>query len=351
MKPEAQKFAKDLINNANFGEVYIRDSYNDLQDKFTKAFVAAEKTGEKGKADLEKLKVFRGELQRVVKETDFNDPTNLLKLGEEVQKGVNVLSTLSAPPQAFRPMSEFITDKSSESFANIAINAYKKFKDNAPIISIENPPAGGGISHGEDLRKLVDEIRKKFEQKAIESLGLSEREAKEQAEKLIGVTWDVGHINMLRKFGYEDKHLEKQTEKVADVIKHIHLSDNFGYEHTELPMGMGNVPIKGHLEAMKRYGVQLDKIKKIVETGNWFEPFKITPMRETLVAFGSPIYSMNMAPYWNQASHASGGYFSGYGRVLPDQHFSFYGAGFANLPTELGGQVQGRSRASGAPIE
>ena len=53
-------------------------------------------------------------------------------------------------------MSEFITDKSSESFANIAINAYKKFGDNAPIISIENPPGGGGLSHGEDLRKVVD---------------------------------------------------------------------------------------------------------------------------------------------------------------------------------------------------
>jgi len=350
LQPGPQKFAKELINNANFGEVYIRDSYNDLQDKFSKAFVAIEKLGDKGKDDLEKLKVYRGELQKVVKDIDFNDPTNLLKLGEEVQRGVNVLSTLTTPPQALRPMSEFITDKSSESFANIAINAYKKFKDNAPIISIENPPAGG-LSHGKDLRKLINETRKKFEQKAVENLGLNEKEAKEQAEKLIGVTWDVGHINMLRKFGYEDKHLEKQTEEVAEVIKHIHLSDNFGYEHTELPMGMGNVPMKGHLEAMKKYGMQLDKIKKIVETGNWFEPFKITPMRETLVAFGSPIYSMQMAPYWNQASHASGGYFSGYGRVLPEQHFSLYGSGFANLPTELGGQVQGRSRASGAPIE
>jgi len=28
-----------------------------------------------------------------------------------------------------------------------------------------------------------------------------------------------------------------------------------------------------------------------------------------------------------------------------------YGAGFSNLPVELGGQMAGRSRMSGAPIE
>ncbi len=351
LQPGAQKYAKELINNANFGEVYVRDSYNDLQDKFSKAFLATEKEGDKGKEDLGKLKAYREELQKVVKNIDFNDPTNLLKLGEEVQRGVNVLNSLSAPPQALKAMNDFIIDKSSESFANIAFNAYKKFKEHAPIISIENPPAGGGLSHGEDLRKLIEETRKKFEQQAIEKEGLSESEARRQAEKLIGVTWDVGHINMLRKYGYKDEHLEKQTEEVAEMVKHIHLSDNFGYEHTELPMGMGNVPMQGHLEALKKHGAQLDKIKKIVETGNWFEPFKITPMRETLVAFGSPIYSMQMGPAWNQASHASGGYFSGYGRVLPDQHFNLYGSGFSTLPTELGGQTQGRSRASGAPID
>jgi len=33
------------------------------------------------------------------------------------------------------------------------------------------------------------------------------------------------------------------------------------------------------------------------------------------------------------------------------QHFSMYGSGFSNLPPELGGQLSGRARLGGAPIE
>jgi hypothetical protein len=95
------------------------------------------------------------------------------------------------------------------------------------------------------------------------------------------------------------------------------------------------------------------KLKKVVETGTWFEPFQTTPFRETLQAFGSSLGGETMAgTYWNSApSPGSGGYFSGYGTMLPEQHFDTYGAGFSNLPTELGGQIAGKSRFSGAPIE
>jgi len=59
---------------------------------------------------------------------------------------------------------------------------------------------------------------------------------------------------------------------------------------------------------------------------------------------------MKMAPYWNHAWNKMGNYFSGYGTTLPEQHFSMYGIGFSNLPTELGGQVQQKgSRFSGTP--
>jgi sugar phosphate isomerase/epimerase len=73
---------------------------------------------------------------------------------------------------------------------------------------------------------------------------LDEAKAEKEAEKLIGITWDVGHINMIRRFGYSEKDVIKEAGKVAPMLKHVHLSDNFGLEHTELPMGMGNVPIK-----------------------------------------------------------------------------------------------------------
>lgn len=103
------------------------------------------------------------------------------------------------------------------------------------------------------------------------------------------------------------------------------------------------------LEAIAKFN---KKAKHIIETGGaWFRDFKISPLRETMRAFGSPVYSMEMAPHWGNAANASAGYFVGYGQMLPEQHFSMYGSGFANLPPELGGQVSGVSRASGAPLE
>ncbi|MEK6824430.1 MAG: hypothetical protein AABY02_01120, partial [Nanoarchaeota archaeon] len=166
--------------------------------------------------------------------------------------------------------------------------------------------------------------------------------------------WDGGHINMMRKHGAKDTQILEQTEKIAPFVKHIHLSDNFGLEHTELPMGMGNVPIKEHEEILrKQFGEKFKQIKQIVETGSWFRNFNnVTPFAETLEAFGSAIYPMKMASYWNQTRGGSSPYFSGYGRILPDINFSTYGAGFSSLPAELGGQVAGtRSRLSGTPSE
>ena len=210
-----------------------------------------------------------------------------------------------------------------------------------------------GLSSGQDLRDLVKESRRKFVEQAKEK-GLSESKAQEQAAKLIGVTWDVGHINMMRKHGADEKQILKETEKVAPYVKHIHLSDNFGLEHKELPMGMGNVPIKEHEAILKKqFNDKFSKIKQIVETGSWFRNFNnVTPFAETLEAFGSAIYPMKMASYWNPTRGGTSPYFSGYGRMLPDVNFSTYGAGFSSLPTELGGQIGGaRSRLSGTPNE
>jgi hypothetical protein len=137
---------------------------------------------------------------------------------------------------------------------------------------------------------------------------------------------------------------------VKPFLKHIHLSDNFGMEHTELPMGMGNVPMKGHMEAI---GDKIKDFKHIIETGgHWYNDFRTSPLPATLAAFGSQLYPMQMQEHWDQAqaSALGGGYFSGYG-MNPDVHHSIYGAGFSNLPKELGGQIGGGNRLSGNPLE
>ncbi|MFH1802757.1 MAG: hypothetical protein ABH864_04915 [archaeon] len=335
------------------GDIYLRDSYQAFQRLYNQAYTAAEKSGKQGAEDLAKLKQFKKEISEVV--PHMEEPDKLDVLADTIVKGVNLLRSIEAP-QNVRPLRDFGVEKSAETFANIAYNSYDKFKNTAPIVSIENPPAGSGLSRAQDLRDIVDEARNKLKGKLMKEKKLSESDAKRQAEKLIGATWDVGHINMLRKYGYGSKELKKETAIIGGDINKIHLSDNFGMEHTELPMGMGNVPTKEMFQAMREKlgDEKMKNMKKIIETGNWFGPQAFgnaTPFGESLKSFGSPVYAMKMSPYWNQTYGASGGYFIGQGQTLPEQHFSMYGAGFSGMPVELGGQMSGRSRVGGTPME
>jgi len=342
------------MHQLTHADIYLRDAYQSFQGLFNQAYEVAEKTG--SDKDKKILDQYREELIPIVKEIE-EDPSKLRAFGKEITKGVNVLRKI-APPERLRPLKDFAIDKASETFSNVALNSYKKFKDTAPIISIENPPVGMGLAKAEDLRELVEESRGKFVERATKSeseggLSMSKSQAKKQAEKLIGVTWDVGHINMLRKYGYKEEEIIGQTEKIAPYVKHVHLSDNFGLEHTELPMGMGNVPSKPMLEAIEKYN---KKVKKIVETGDWFSrqgglSQTQTPVMQTATAFGSPVYSMKMSPYWNQVAATSGYFHAGIGPTNPEIHHSIYGSGYSNLPLELGGQMAGRARMGGAPLE
>lgn len=357
---EYSPLVREKMRELTHGEIYLKEAYSDMQKLYNQAYdsVINSKDKEKSKEDLEKLNHFRNEIKSKMKDLEKKENVNIL--GEEIIKGITLLRSIN-PPNTFKPLREFAIDKASDTFSNLALGSYNKFSKSEsghmPIISIENPPVGSGLSRGADLKELVEVSRQKFVEKAQKSVsqggaGLSESEAKKQAERLLGVTWDVGHINMMRKLGYGDTALKKETEQVAKYVNKIHLSDNFGLDHTELPMGMGNVPLAAHLEVLrKQFGEKVKDIKHIVETGNWFEPFKSTPVAETLSAFGSPIYSMKMSPNWSQGRGMMGGYFSGYGAALPEVHFSTYGAGFSGLPQELGGQIGGRSRISGAPMD
>ena len=277
------------------------------------------------------------------------------KLFDEVihgvpDKNIEGIKDIS-PPQVYIPVEQFATEQSSKTFGNAAFESYAKFKNNAPIISIENPPAGFALSTGEDLKNLAEKSREHFVNRLIQKESKSKKEAEKIAEKLIGVTWDVGHINMLRKQGFGDEDIIKETEKIAPFIKHVHLSDNFGFEHTELPMGMGNVPMK---EIMEKLGKKGFEAKKIIEAAGWWQHFQTPPVQETMEALGSPFYSTSTPGlYWNQAIGLQQGYSSGYGIMLPQINYNTFGAGFSQLPVELGGQAQGAQggRMSGRPME
>ena len=339
------EITKRAVDKLNFSKIFVRDAYRNLQELFNQAYDNAER--EKNKEDIEKLEKFRKKIAPLT-ESYKDNPEKMIDMTEKIKEGMNILEAIKTP-EIYKPLRNFAIEKASDTFSNVAFKAYKKFKETAPIISIENPPAGMGLYRAEEIKELIEKTREKFVEKARKE-GTSESEAKKQADKLIGATWDIGHINMLRKYGYEEKHLLEETKKLAKDIKHIHLSDNFGMEHTELPMGMGNVPTKKHMELIEKYGKQAEKIKKIIEAGDWIQHFQTVPFSETLQAFGSPVYAMKMAPYWNNTANNIGQYFSGYGDN-PDIHQSIYGSGFSGLPVGLGGQIAGKSRLSGAPIE
>ena len=260
-------------------------------------------------------------------------------------KALQGLKNVDAP-QFFKPVEEFVNEKASETLSSAAFHGYKKFKENAPIVSIENPPYGSAVSRAEDLKDLVQESRKKFVQMAVKD-GMSESAAKKAAEKTIGVTWDTSHISMLRKQGFKADKLVEEAEKIAPFVKHVHLNDNFGSTHTDLPPGMGSVPIK---EILEKFGKAGFKGKKVFEGGNFFQHFQQSPHPMVLEGLGSPLGTEGGAPYWNQIIDSTGNYSAGIGKIFPEQHFNLYGSGFSTLPVELGGQVQGgQSRFSGTP--
>jgi sugar phosphate isomerase/epimerase/molybdopterin converting factor small subunit len=342
----AQKM-NHAISRITHGDIHVRESYGELQKHFNKVYENALIKEGKNSETIKKLDAYRDRVGKTLNEIK-DDPARIVDLAQEVVKGVNVLRQLDTP-QYLTPLRDFAVDKSSTTFSNMAFKAYDKFGKTSPVISIENPPAGMGLSRAQDIKDIVVKSREKFEKQLIDNKGLSRSEAKKQAEKLIGATWDLGHINMIKKYGYDDDALIKETKTIKPFVKNIHLSDNFGMEHTELPMGMGNVPTKRHMDILEAYN---KKVKKIVETGNWYQHFQVTPFKETLEAFGSPIYAMSMGPYWNQQADTFGGYFGGQGMINPQIHHSIYGSGFSNLPTELGGSAQQQgSRVSGNPME
>ena len=333
---------KQAYGNMIAAHNYLEDVHKQVNNFFSKAyeFGTPEQKNE--------IKELNNEIRPVLEELRKKG-YNPFAEAEVMKDLVNDLKGHKFTPKMYVPIEEFAVQKSSQTFGNSAWEAYKKFKDKTPTLVIENPPAGFALSTGKDVANLVRASREQFIKKATEE-GMSESHAREQAEKLIGATWDVGHINMLRKYGYSEKEIIAEAEKIAPFVKHVHLSDNFGFEHTELPMGMGNVPLK---EIMEKLGQKGFDARKIIEAGHWWQHFRTPPFQEVLESTGSPIYGMKMAPYWSQSPGLYQGYFGGYGQMLPQINYETFGAGFSRLPSELGGQSPGAqgSRMSGRPME
>ena len=343
-KEEREKF-EDARREITNSQIYLRSSYRELRQLFNNAW-----DGVKNDEDKQKLEQFGKEIESKISKGMEADPEKLEQMRTIISEGLEVLNKIKIP-ELWKPLETFAVDKISDTFANVAANTYGKLGEKSPILNVENPPAGQfGLSTAEDLKNLIETSRKKLAENLVEKQHMSSGEAQKVAEKLIGATWDVGHINMLRKRGYTEEDVIKQTKLIAPFVNHVHLSDNFGLDHTELPMGMGNVPLKPMMDALKKAGF---KGKEIIEAGNWWQYFAQqgggTPFAPSVEGLNSPIYSMEYGPTWAQSGRY-GMYYSGHGSVNPAVHHNLYGAGFQNLPVELGGEIPGdKGRFAGTP--
>ena len=339
----------DIIARAENAGEYLRHTEMNLHSLFDQAY----KYGTE--RDKEILKEISKQYKDIlgIKEGKYQDPIKAVDPKNQSRALQLLISGLgSVTPKLYVPIEDFAIKHSSETFANVAFNAFKKHKDKTPVISIENLYPGIAFSTGKEMDKLITESKNKFVEKAIKE-GYSRSLAEEKADKLIGMTLDVGHLNIARKRGFETKDLLKEVQEISKHVKHVHLTDNFGYSDSHLPPGMGNVPTKEILEELERAGVK--DVRKIVEAGGFVQHFGISPFPATLESLGSPIYSEGPSPYWNQILGLYQGYLSGSGQMLPSQNYQMWGSGFsmATLPTELGGQMPGAagSRMSGNPME
>ena len=351
----------DANRKMHFAREYLSEASRHVQSEFDKAYRIARDENDENK--MKQLKEIAQKYSKALFEGEGKEIKEGDKLSKEkimyshipaVQSralGILVENLREVAPNQFVSMEKFATEKASETFANVAMHAYKLKGDKAPALSIENVYPEMGFSQGEDLANLVKASQDKFIKNAMKSkeqggFGLSKSDAEKAAGKLIGVTFDVGHLNQMRKYGYEEKDLAEEAKKVAKYVNKVHLTDNFGFDDTHLPPGMGNVPFAALLEALGPEGA---KAVKINEVGGWFEHFKNSPYPQILEAFGSPVYSSSTGPYWSQAGGFQQSYMEGYGMMLPQTNYQTFGAGFSQLPQNLGGSLnqQGGSRMGG----
>ncbi|MCD4771726.1 TIM barrel protein [archaeon] len=362
LKP-LQKFDAETGQVGDYNKIRNAGLFmNNAELAFVGAFNQAYKYGTEGqKKDLKKLSEVYSE--------KLEDAHNTIPLGKG-KTGINIWGpvkkqallndslnelkriTREKTPGVFKMSEDFAMDKAAKTFGNLAARSYDEFKDKAPVLAIENMYQGMAFSRAEGMKELVEKSRENFVGHLVDK-GMSEGNAEKLAKKKLGVTWDVGHLNIMRKKGFTEDDVVEQTKVITkdkSMVKHIHLTDNFGYADTHLMPGMGNVPIKKILMEMEKTG-RFDEMRKIVEAPAMIQHFKVAPHSMTMAAFASPIYGMKNGPTWNQTIGMQGAYFGGYGTLNPDIHHSYFGAGFTTMPVELGGQMPGgQSRFGGAPM-
>jgi hypothetical protein len=375
-----QTHFKSVIDNTFDHTLKVLKAYvetTDSQDKkyaeYKSQFDAFQKIQNKYKDDYAKAEAI---IEKAVKEKKItrehmpNEVKDALRKREEISGAAmedawQVIHEKHTP--LFVPVEKWSELQAAQTFSDVAMYSYGKYDakgKKGPDILVENPMPWLAMGRSEDLARGIKKSRELFEKQLVEKYKLSPEKAKEVAKEKIGATWDIAHTNILRRFGIPptgttqeawDKHFKKETAAIKEDIKHIHLSDNFGFSDMHMAPGMGNVPIKEFMTEMEKEG-KLKNVTTILESAGVAVHLGLPPSHpEAMRYFGMPLYGFQIDQNWAEAGKnyffGSGGYSSGYGKILPDIHFSEYGGGFSQLPTALGGVRESeRGRFAGTPM-
>lgn len=275
---------------------------------------------------------------------------------------VSAVSKMPAP-DIWKPTEGFAQEKLADTVANAIVTFAKEHPDfdlsKAPVVAIENWHPNTPMGRADSLKEAVHMAREKFAEKLTTDKDFkgkyNKKEADKLAEKLIGATWDMGHINFLRKAGYSEEELRKkvieETQKIADVVKHLHITDNFGFSDAHLPPGMGNVPVAEIMEELKKKGFEG---LGVAELGGYINEFGVNPYHRVIEYFDNPMYSektmeggmyKSMPKYWQGSNYYQDPFIE-----FPQTHFNLYSSSFTSLPKTFGGQIGGeKSRFSDTP--
>lgn len=301
------------VKEKTFQEIVEEERQLDPNISEEKAFLNHHFRNEEERKRAESLR-FRYEAERLEREAQ-NAPEDRRRELDQIAKSYREasiayskeLEQIERTKNELKPIEEVGIKKSAEGIALAAMYAFevekKKQLDKPLYVAPENIfPEWGFGSHPQELKKLILTSREEMARR-LQTKGMGEEEAKKVATSHIRGTFDVGHANVWRKyFKGDEKDFNKwMIENVRDLLKsnvlgHVHMSDNFGYEDEHLTVGEGNVPWKEFMQELKEHekrgGIKIDTI---VETGAQPPEQQQQALYGAWAYFGSPIYG-SMAP-------------------------------------------------------
>jgi sugar phosphate isomerase/epimerase len=251
---------------------------------------------------------------------------------------------------------DFSNEVFPEQLSRMAMASYETKAQ--PVLALENMPINQ-FGKPSEVIEIVKKSREKFAEELRNKKNLGYAEAEEAANRIIGLTLDIGHLNVFKskikdeKTGtyWRDEDLQKEAEAMVKAgVNFVHIADNIGEfgKDSHLMIGRGNANIDKMLDILKENGFQGQAVTESFEGEGEFD--KVWA-RNNIRAMGSMYESGNGPSFMDidmSAQYSSRS--SNYGHKVSELHWSQWGGPFAGLQGTFGGGASDkRDSFSGTP--